>query len=129
MLEHLSEVKSRCSPGGIGHALALEFQAQGLRVFATARTTEAVQDLADAGIEALDLDVTSEKSISACKEEVAKSTGGRLDYLVNNAGRSSRTSDTSSLGPLTEDQQTTPSQLSKLKYPRSKPHSTPTSSP
>ncbi|KAL8840387.1 MAG: hypothetical protein Q9176_003880 [Flavoplaca citrina] len=74
-------------PGGIGHALALEFHAQGLRVFATARTTEAVQGLADAGIEALDLDVTSNKSISACKEEVAERTGGRLDYLVNNAGR------------------------------------------
>ncbi|KAL8888634.1 MAG: hypothetical protein Q9192_006144, partial [Flavoplaca navasiana] len=77
----------QCSPGGIGHALALEFHAQGLRVFATARTTKAVQDLDDAGIEVLDLDVTSEKSISACKEEVAKRTGGRLDYLVNNAGR------------------------------------------
>ncbi|KAL8657642.1 MAG: hypothetical protein Q9226_001704 [Calogaya cf. arnoldii] len=76
-----------CSPGGIGHALAHEFHSRGLRVFATARTAEAIQDLADTGIEALSLDVTSEKSISMCKDEVAERTGGRLDYLVNNAGR------------------------------------------
>ncbi|KAL8861964.1 MAG: hypothetical protein Q9178_001834 [Gyalolechia marmorata] len=76
-----------CSPGGIGHALAHEFHARGLRVLATARTAEAIQDLADAGIETLGLEVTSEKSISVCKEEVIEKTGGRLDYLVNNAGR------------------------------------------
>ncbi|KAL8670143.1 MAG: hypothetical protein Q9168_005308 [Polycauliona sp. 1 TL-2023] len=77
-----------CSPGGIGHALAQEFHVRGLRVFATARSTEAVQDLADVGIETLALEVTSEESINACKEEVIRRTGGRLDYLVNNAGRS-----------------------------------------
>ncbi|KAL8988325.1 MAG: hypothetical protein Q9169_008574 [Polycauliona sp. 2 TL-2023] len=63
------------------------FQAKGLRVFATVRNREAVRDLADAGIETLELEVTSEKSINACKEVVAERTGGRLDYLVNNAGR------------------------------------------
>ncbi|KAL8991570.1 MAG: hypothetical protein Q9169_007836 [Polycauliona sp. 2 TL-2023] len=77
-----------CSPGGIGHALAQVFQAKGLRVFATVRNREAVRDLADAGIETLELEVTSETSINACKEVVAERTGGRLDYLVNNAGRS-----------------------------------------
>lgn len=90
ILECLSEIYLRCSVGGIGHALAHEFHARGLRVFATARTAEAVQDLAGTGIETLSLDVTSEKSIVMCKEEVVERTGGRLDYLVNNAGRSKR---------------------------------------
>lgn len=57
-------------------------------MLATARTAEAVQDLADAGIETLLLEVTSDKSIATCKDEVSERTGGRLDYLVNNAGRS-----------------------------------------
>ncbi|KAI4262031.1 MAG: hypothetical protein L6R42_002786, partial [Xanthoria sp. 1 TBL-2021] len=73
--------------GGIGNALAREFCTRGLRVLATARTAEAVQDLADAGIETLLLEVTSDKSIAICKDEVSERTAGRLDYLVNNAGR------------------------------------------
>ncbi|KAL8851889.1 MAG: hypothetical protein Q9221_003212 [Calogaya cf. arnoldii] len=76
-----------CSYGGIGNALAREFCARGLRVLATARTAEAVQDLADAGIETLLLEVTSDRSVEICKGEVSERTGGRLDYLVNNAGR------------------------------------------
>ncbi|KAL8967266.1 MAG: hypothetical protein Q9197_005522 [Variospora fuerteventurae] len=76
-----------CSPGGIGNALAREFHAKGLQVIATARTAEAIQDLADIGIATLSLDVTSEKGINACREEVIGRTGGGLHYLVNNAGR------------------------------------------
>ena len=78
----------RCSPGGIGNALAREFHAKGLRVFATARATETIQDLAEIGIETLSLEVDHLKSINACKEAVKERTRGRLDYLVNNAGRS-----------------------------------------
>lgn len=77
-----------CSPGGIGNALAREFHARGLRVLATARTAETIQDLADLGIVTLSLEVDQVKSINACKEEVKEQTGGKLDYLVNNAGRS-----------------------------------------
>lgn len=31
------------------------------------------------------LDVTSAESIAKCKEEVTELTGGKLDFLVNNA--------------------------------------------
>ncbi|KAI4216451.1 MAG: hypothetical protein LQ349_009102 [Xanthoria aureola] len=76
-----------CSQGGIGNALARDFHTRGLRVLATARTAEAIEDLADAGIETLLLDVTSIKSVAICKDEVSQRTGGQLDYLVNNAGK------------------------------------------
>jgi len=76
-----------CSKGGIGHALAREFQSRGLRVFATARKAESISDLAAHGIETLSLEVTSPESIQTLKAEIASRTGGTLDYLVNNAGR------------------------------------------
>jgi 1-acylglycerone phosphate reductase len=75
------------NPGGIGNSLAREFHAKGLRVLATARNTDSIKDLADLGIETLSLEVTDPKSIKALKEEVASRTSGKLDYLVNNAGR------------------------------------------
>lgn len=77
-----------CTPGGIGHALAREFHARGLRVFATARNTSTISDLASQGIETLPLELTKPESIQALKEEISSRTGGKLDYLVNNAGRS-----------------------------------------
>lgn len=76
-----------CTPGGIGHSLAQEFHSKGLRVFATARKTETISDLAAKGIETLALEVTSPESIQKLKDEVATRTGGKLDFLVNNAGR------------------------------------------
>jgi 1-acylglycerone phosphate reductase len=75
-----------CS-SGIGHALAREFKSQGLRVFATARKTESIADLAALGIETLPLEATSSESIEALKAEIVSRTGGKLDFLVNNAGR------------------------------------------
>ncbi|RYP04924.1 hypothetical protein DL764_004136 [Monosporascus ibericus] len=75
-----------CSKGGAGHALALEFAAQGMRVFATARSTNSLSPLEEKGIEALALDVTSPESIASLKTEIAKRTGGQLDMLYNNAG-------------------------------------------
>ena len=74
-----------CS-SGIGHALAREFKSRGFRVFATARKTESIADLAALGIETLSLEATSSESIAALKAEIASRTGGKLDYLVNNAG-------------------------------------------
>lgn len=75
-----------CS-SGIGHSLAREFKARGLRVFATARKTNSISDLATLGIETLSLEVTNKASIEALKDEIASRTDGSLDILVNNAGR------------------------------------------
>ncbi|KAL2787689.1 hypothetical protein BJX66DRAFT_310388 [Aspergillus keveii] len=75
-----------CSPGGVGHALALEFAAHGLRVFATARSIKSLSTLEERGIETFALDVTSADSIRALKVEIATRTGGKLDMLFNNAG-------------------------------------------
>ena len=77
----------RCSPGGIGNALAREFHSKGLRVFATARKTETISDLSDLGIEALSLEVHKPESIKTLKSVVEERSGGTLDFLVNNAGR------------------------------------------
>ncbi|KAJ8103354.1 hypothetical protein POJ06DRAFT_247338 [Lipomyces tetrasporus] len=75
-----------CSVGSSGHALALEFAAQGMRVFATARSTKSLSQLEAKGIEILPLDVTSAESTAALKAEITKRTGGKLDMLFNNAG-------------------------------------------
>ncbi|KAK9234250.1 hypothetical protein V1525DRAFT_350564 [Lipomyces kononenkoae] len=76
-----------CSDGGIGSALASEFQRRGLHVFATARTMSKMsllEELPDVTL--VSLDVTSCTSISAAVEVIKQATGGSLDYLVNNAG-------------------------------------------
>lgn len=44
-----------------------------------------MDDLRDAGMTVIPLDVTDSKSIASCKEQVKQVTGGRLDVLVNNA--------------------------------------------
>ncbi|KAF7189723.1 Short-chain dehydrogenase RED1 [Pseudocercospora fuligena] len=76
-----------CSPGGIGHSLALEFHRQNFRVFATARKTSSISDLESKGIETVSLEATQESSIQALASEISSRTSGKLDYLVNNAGR------------------------------------------
>ncbi|KAI0118704.1 NAD(P)-binding protein [Nemania sp. FL0031] len=76
-----------CTPGGIGHALCLEYYRRGLFVIATARRLEVLESLASLGMPTISLDVTDEASIKACHDEVALLTGGKLDILVNNAGR------------------------------------------
>ena len=71
-----------CAPGGIGNALARAFHARGLRVFATARSTQQLVDLSEQGIETLPLVVDDDGSILLCLETVEKLTGGHgLDYL------------------------------------------------
>ncbi|KIX02655.1 uncharacterized protein Z518_08597 [Rhinocladiella mackenziei CBS 650.93] len=76
-----------CASGGIGHALALALHARGLRVFATARSTEQLTTLSEKGIETLPLVVDNDESILACRASIEKLTAGRgLDYLINNAG-------------------------------------------
>lgn len=68
--------------------MAREFHSKGFRVFPTARKAESIADLKAMGMEPLSLEVNIPESVDACKQEVERLTGGRLDYLVNNAGRS-----------------------------------------
>ncbi|KAK5111118.1 hypothetical protein LTR62_005317 [Meristemomyces frigidus] len=72
---------------GIGHSLALAFAAQGCHVFATARNSSSISDLAAQGIETLALEVTDLTSIQALRAEIETRTKGKLDILINNAGR------------------------------------------
>lgn len=75
-----------CSKGGIGSALAAEFQGRGLHVFATARSLSKMDHLSNLpNVSLLCLDVTDAASIEAAAAQVRAATG-RLDYLVNNAG-------------------------------------------
>lgn len=90
-----------CSAGGIGNALALEFHARGefkspsnskqvsnyiigLHFIATARRSQAMENLAKAGITTSIIDVTALESVARAKDDVAKLTGGTLDILANN---------------------------------------------
>jgi 1-acylglycerone phosphate reductase len=76
------------SAGGIGNALALEFQKRGLTVFATARSVSKMANLADlSNVKLLPLDVTIPSSVESAAKAVAAATGGKLDYLVNNSGQ------------------------------------------
>ena len=67
--------------------MAKNFHQRGFYVFATARNPSKAADLAElSDIEILELDVTVPKTITQCKEIIAKRTGGSLNVLVNNAG-------------------------------------------
>ena len=75
---------SGCSTG-IGRALAAEFATRNWRVFATARKMNAIDDLKAPNVDTAVLDVTDEKSVTACVNSVI-SKAGRIDMLINNAG-------------------------------------------
>ncbi|MBN1363746.1 MAG: SDR family NAD(P)-dependent oxidoreductase [Syntrophaceae bacterium] len=75
---------SGCS-SGIGRALAKEFAAHEWQVFATARKLNTIDDLKSPNVDVAVLDVTDEKSITACVNSVMSKTG-KIDMLVNNAG-------------------------------------------
>jgi len=82
-----------CS-SGIGRALALEFQARGHRVWATARKPETLAELEARGIVAAALDVNDAASIAALAGRL-QAEGVVPDVLVNNAGYGA-------MGPLAE---------------------------
>lgn len=84
MLTNQTVLITGCSTG-IGRALAIEYAAQGLRVFATARKPETLKDITGANLDALALDVTSTESIRSAVTTVMERVG-RIDVLVNNAG-------------------------------------------
>lgn len=73
-----------CS-SGIGRSLALELHKRGLKVYATARRPESLEDLALQGLSTLSLDVNDDASIAAAMNAVEAEVG-QLDMLVNNAG-------------------------------------------
>jgi NADP-dependent 3-hydroxy acid dehydrogenase YdfG len=59
----------------------------GYKVWATARRTDSIADLAKLGMRTCALDVTDEKSMAAAVKTVEKEAGA-IDVLVNNAGYS-----------------------------------------
>ena len=73
-----------CS-SGIGAELARELARRGHRVYATARSPEALAPLAAEGLRTLALDVNDDASIARAFEVVAGEAGA-LDLLINNAG-------------------------------------------
>ena len=77
-----------CSSGGIGEGLAEVFQERGYQVFATVRNPAKIsKTLSNAeNVTVLVLDVLSTDSIAAAVKAVKRTTDGRLDVLVNNAG-------------------------------------------
>ena len=76
-----------CS-SGIGKQLAVAFAEKGVTVLATARQAESLLDLTSEyeNIEAFALELGSLASIDTLRDLIVKRTGGRIDYLVNNAG-------------------------------------------
>jgi NADP-dependent 3-hydroxy acid dehydrogenase YdfG len=75
-----------CSAGGIGYALCQEFAAQGCKVYATARSLQKMKGLEAAGCVLKALDVTNAKEVASVVAGVLAAEG-RIDVLVNNAGR------------------------------------------
>ncbi|KAL3147426.1 hypothetical protein ABBQ38_014490 [Trebouxia sp. C0009 RCD-2024] len=82
-----------CS-SGLGRALARNFHARQFKVFATARTPSALQDLELEGIRTVALDVTSMQSVHQAVAHVVREAG-TVDFLICNAG-------ISRIGPVLE---------------------------
>lgn len=78
-----------CSGGGVGAALAQAFRDKGYHVFATARFPSKIPGTLrdDPSVTVLALDVASPSSIREAVDAVRGATDGKLDVLVNNAGR------------------------------------------
>ena len=79
-------VVTGCS-SGIGRATARRLAHRGLNVYATARDVAALDDLADAGCTALQLDVTDERSMTDAVNAVLEQEEA-VGILINNAGYS-----------------------------------------
>ncbi|KAJ5408655.1 hypothetical protein N7509_002538 [Penicillium cosmopolitanum] len=81
-----------CSAGGIGSALVEELHAQGLKVYATARSAAKMEHFSILPrVTIITLDVVDPTSIAAAVETVRQDlslNGDSLDILINNAGQS-----------------------------------------
>lgn len=75
-----------CTIGGIGAALVERFAEEGCIVYATARRLNAMDGFQHPNIRTLSLDVTKEEQVHSVVDEVYQREG-RIDVLVNNAGR------------------------------------------
>ena len=76
-----------CS-SGFGAALTREALRRGDKVIATARNASKLFDLKADGADTMSLDVTAPLPELKKKAEEAHSLHGRIDYLINNAGKS-----------------------------------------
>ncbi|KAI6795564.1 hypothetical protein KC332_g16666 [Hortaea werneckii] len=81
------------SQGGLGNALTSKLRARNINVIATNIRMADMESLSstpsssqDARLEKLQLDVTDPESIATARDATAKLTGGKLDFLFNNAG-------------------------------------------
>ena len=70
---------------GIGEATARQLAAAGFTVYAAARRTERMQQLTEAGIRPIAMDVTDDASMQTGVKTILNERG-RIDVLVNNAG-------------------------------------------
>jgi NAD(P)-dependent dehydrogenase (short-subunit alcohol dehydrogenase family) len=70
---------------GIGRATAEAFAKRGYTTYATSRRLETLNDLATAGCQILELDVTSEDSMQRTVQTILE-RHSQIDVLVNNAG-------------------------------------------
>jgi NAD(P)-dependent dehydrogenase (short-subunit alcohol dehydrogenase family) len=68
---------------GFGQLAAQALAARGFRVFGTSRTPST----GTPHVEMLEVDVTRDTSVDACVRTVLARAEGRIDLLVNNAGR------------------------------------------
>src|SRR5690349_24140578 len=73
-----------CS-SGIGRAAALRLHDAGFTVYATARRTDALTDVASRGLRTVALDVTDEQSMTQAVAAV-EADAGPVGVLINNAG-------------------------------------------
>lgn len=96
MREHKKNIVVTGSSNGIGYLTVLTLARDGHQVFATMRSPEdknsqkknellEIARKEDLAIEVVELDVTSEDSVSKAVDQIIKSTGN-IDVLVNNAG-------------------------------------------
>ncbi|KAI1170515.1 putative short-chain dehydrogenase/reductase [Nemania sp. FL0916] len=75
-----------CSDGGLGAAFVKVLHENNYHVFATLRNTSKAETFSSlSNVDILELDVSSENSITRCAEEIRRRTS-TLDILINNAG-------------------------------------------
>lgn len=70
---------------GMGKEFAKELLADGHIVYGAARRVEKMDDIKQAGVKVLAMDVTDEVSVTSGVEKILKAEG-RIDVLINNAG-------------------------------------------
>ncbi|WP_135663886.1 SDR family oxidoreductase [Halorhabdus rudnickae] len=83
MDDHIALITG-CS-SGIGRASAERFLEEDWTVYASARDTDDIADLADAGAKTAALDVTNARAVERVVDRIVDEQG-RIDCLVNNAG-------------------------------------------